>query len=249
MHPNETPESRAFKEGKTCYEVANGTFEDTKSPYRRFSLLQAHKDLQAFSPRTFPGICCGWRLDAGYKFRGVHMVLDYESLREDTQGCGRPIRVYASELIVPETFVFPLHEAQVEKLALFKNQARLPSLPARDVLPFQSGGPEPKVRARRTYVTLERAIRFSKTVGCKGCEHIAEGVKHTDACHERFRKLLEVERFAKEAKASKSIPSTPGGVLFANGEAKDCVPAKPRSPSPATRGVAQSTQDRNHGGS
>ena len=64
-------------------------------------------------------------------------------------------------------------------------------------------------------MTLERAIRFRKTVGCKGCEHIAEGVKHTDACHERFRKLLEVERFAKEAKASKSIPSTPGGVMFA----------------------------------
>ena len=48
------------------------------------------------------------------------MVLDYESLRKDTQGCGRPIRVYASELIVPEAFVFPLHEAQVEKLALFQ---------------------------------------------------------------------------------------------------------------------------------
>ena len=141
-------------------------------------------------------------MDAGYKFRGVHMVLDYESLRKDAKGCGRPVQVYASELIVPETFVFPLHEAQVEKLALFRPEARLPSLPAKDVLPFESGAPEPKVRTRRTYVTLERALRFGKTVGCKGCDHIAEGVKRTDACHERFRVLLETEKRAKAASTS-----------------------------------------------
>ena len=211
VHPNETPESKAFKEGKTCYEVANGTFEGYQVPLGALVYYKPpnHKDLPAFSPRTFPGIFCGWRMDAGYKFRGVHMVLDYESLRKDAKGCGRPIQVYASELIVPETFVFPLHEAQVEKLALFRPEARLPSLPAKDVLPFESGAPEPKVRTRRTYVTLERAIRFGKTVGCKGCDHIAEGVKHTDACHERFRVLLETEKLAKAASTSSIRADTP----------------------------------------
>ena len=40
-------------------------------------------------------------------------------------------------------------------------------------------------------MTLERAIKFGQTIGCKGCERIAEGVPHTEECHERFHKLLE----------------------------------------------------------
>eukprot|EP00438_Fugacium_kawagutii_P005604 Skav201433 [mRNA] locus=scaffold201:334612:346103:- [translate_table: standard] len=65
-------------------------------------------------------------------------------------------------------------------------------------LPFEEGAPKTPARVRRTYITLERAIKFGKTVGCKGCERIAEGVKHSDACHERFRLLLEEE--SKKAK-------------------------------------------------
>ena len=50
-------------------------------------------------------------------------------------------------------------------------------------------------------MTLERGIKLGKTVGCKGCPRIAEGVPHSDACHEKFRSLLEADRLAKEAKA------------------------------------------------
>ncbi|CAE7029195.1 GIP [Symbiodinium natans] len=161
--------------------------------------------------RTFPGIFCGWRLDAGYKFRGVHLVLDYDSLRKDERGCGRPIQVYASELVV-------------EKLSLFKSEAAMPMLDAREALPFEKGAPEPKVRKRKTYVTLERALRFGVTLGCKGCDRIAEGVPHNDACHERFRKLLEDEAAALKAKAkAKADAARP---------ASDSVaPAAPLQPS------------------
>ena len=44
---------------------------------------------------------------------------------------------------------------------------------------------------------------FGKTVGCKGCDRIAEGVRHTDECHARIEKALEDERLAKEAEKSK----------------------------------------------
>ena len=61
------------------------------------------------------------------------------------------------------------------------------------------------------------ALEFGKTVGCKGCDRIAEGVKHSDACHERFRKLLEDEAVATAArekekeKAFSKVGSEPRG--------------------------------------
>ena len=44
-------------------------------------------------------------------------------------------------------------------------------------------------------------------MGGKGCDRIAEGVRHSDACHERFRSLLEKERVEKEKEALKSLES------------------------------------------
>ena len=99
-------------------------------------------------------------------------------------------------------------------LSLFCPKAELPALDTKEALPFEKGAPEPKPRQRRTYVTLERALRFGYTVGCRGCENIAEGVKHTDACHKRFRLLIENEELAKKARAAErakgsATPKTP----------------------------------------
>ena len=105
-------------------------------------------------------------------------------------------------MAAPDTFIFPMREALSEKLALFRPTADLKPLDTREALPFQKGAPEAIPRVRRTYVTLERAIKFGKTVGCKSCDRIAEGVKHSDACHERFRKLLEDGALARETGAS-----------------------------------------------
>ena len=92
---------------------------------------------------------------------------------------------------MPEAFTFPLFEAQVSKL-----------------IPFEGNAPKPLVRPRRIYVTLERAMRLGKTPGCNGCAKIAEGVPHSDECHERFKRLLEHEK-AVEAKKRSSAPATP----------------------------------------
>ena len=70
-------------------------------------------------------------------------------------------------------------------------------------------------------MTLERAIKYGKTPGCKGCERIAEGVPHSDACHERFRVCLEESRLAEEARATRSTPPT-------------SVPMTPTTPAPET---------------
>ena len=95
---------------------------------------------------------------------------------------------------MPETFTFPLFEAQVSKLMLFKPAAELKSFETREALPFQGNTPKPLVRPRLTYVTLERAMRLGKTPGCKGCAKIEEGIPHSDGCHERFKRLLEHEK-------------------------------------------------------
>lgn len=44
--------------------------------------------------------------DGVCKFRGVRDFLDYEALRENRRGCGKPIQVYTSELVMPEVFLF-----------------------------------------------------------------------------------------------------------------------------------------------
>eukprot|EP00438_Fugacium_kawagutii_P003567 Skav226536 [mRNA] locus=scaffold4831:171920:204024:- [translate_table: standard] len=132
------------------------------------------------------------RIDAGYVHKKVHYVLDYESLRTNAKGCGRPIQVHMDEIVVPDKIVFPMYEA-----AKARDEGGSGELP-KIALPFEEGAPKTPARVRRTYITLERAIKFGKTVGCKGCERIAEGVKHSDACHERFRLLLEEE--SKKAK-------------------------------------------------
>ena len=66
-----------------------------------------HVDKPSFEARTVPGLFVGWRLDSGYK----HKKMDYESVRLNAKGCGRPIQVYASKIVVPDSFVFPLFNA------------------------------------------------------------------------------------------------------------------------------------------
>ena len=58
----------------------------------------------------------GWRLDAGFRFRDVHLVSDDEAVWTRSKGYGRPLQVHSSELVIPETFTSPLFEAQVSKL-------------------------------------------------------------------------------------------------------------------------------------
>ena len=118
------------------------------------------------------------------------------------------MQVHSSELVMPETFTFPLFEAQVSKLMLFKPGTELKSIETREALPFEGNAPKPLVRPRRTYITLERAMRLGKTPGCKGCAKIAEGIPHSDECHERFNRLLEHEE-AAEAEKRSSAPATP----------------------------------------
>ena len=75
-----------------------------------------HVDKLAFEARTVPGLFVGWRLDSGYKRKKIHLVLDYESVRLNAKGCGRLIQVHASEIVVPDSFVFPLFNAAKSKV-------------------------------------------------------------------------------------------------------------------------------------
>ena len=76
----------------------------------------------------------------------------------------------------PKGAYFFVYEASVAKLNLFQPSIKLPSIAGREALPFEGPAPPPAVRKRKTYVTLECAIMCGKTIGCKGCDRIAEGV-------------------------------------------------------------------------
>ena len=193
IHPNEPDDVKRWKQGLTCYEVANGgePFEGKRVPLGALVYYKPanHTNKPAFEARTLPGIFAGWRIDSAFKHRKVHLVLDYESVRTNAKGFGRPLQVHDAELVVPENLMFPLFQAEQAKLG--GGSGVLPKI----ALPFEEGVPAPETpaRSRKTYITLDRAIRFGKTVGCKGCDRIAEGVRHSDACHERFRICFEEE--------------------------------------------------------
>ena len=200
IRPNDSDEIKGLKQGQTCYEIANDgeSFEGLRVPLGALVYYKPphHTSKPAFEARTLPGIFVGWRIDAAFKHRKVHLVLDYESLRVKSKGYGRPVQVHASEIVVPENHMFPLFQAEQAKLE--GSSGDLPKI----ALPFdEEPAPPTPARVRKTYVTLDRAIRFGKTVGCRGCDRIAEGVRHSDVCHERFRVLLEKERVESEKKA------------------------------------------------
>lgn len=104
IHPNETPESKERKKELTAFEAANDgePFTGYKIPPGALMYYKhpKHKDLPAFDPRTFSGLFVGWRLDAGCKFRNIRLVLDYEAVRKNATGFGRPIQVHSSELVM-----------------------------------------------------------------------------------------------------------------------------------------------------
>ena len=120
IHPNEPDEVKRAKQGLTCYEVANGgePFEGHRVPLGALVYYKPpqHLNRPAFEARTLPGIFVGWRIDAGFKHRKVHLVLDYESVRTNAKGFGRPIQVHATELVVPEKHIFPLFQAEQSKI-------------------------------------------------------------------------------------------------------------------------------------
>ena len=95
----------------------------------------------------------------------MRLVLDYEDVRTRSKGYGRPLQVHSSELVTPETFTFPLFEAQGLKLMLFKPGAELKLIETREAPPFEGNARKPLVRPRRTHVTLERAMRLGKGAG------------------------------------------------------------------------------------
>ena len=144
-------------------------------------------------------------------------------MRTKAKGCGRPIQVYQSELVEPNegNWVFPLFEANMTKLRLFSSRPSLPAIDVRESLPFEGAAPPTPARTRRTYVTLERVIKYGKPPGCRGCERVAEGVPHTDTYHERFKVCLEEDRLAREARAARAMPRTP-------------APQTPTVPAPET---------------
>ena len=92
VHPNDSDEVKTKKSTETCYEAASGeVFSGLKLPFGCLVYYKPpkHRELAAFEPRTLPGIFAGWRIDAGFVHRDIHLVLDYESLRANAKGYGR----------------------------------------------------------------------------------------------------------------------------------------------------------------
>ena len=92
----------------------------------------------------------GWRVDAGFAHRKVHLVLDYESLKTRVKGYGIPIQVYDSELVEPSDgkFIFPMYEAGVAKFNLYQPSLELPTIKDGDALAFEGEAPPVTLRKR-----------------------------------------------------------------------------------------------------
>lgn len=222
IHKNEKDEVKVEKSMLTCYEAADGgaPFKGWKIPLGALVYYKPprHRELPAFSPRTFPGIFVGWRVDAGFVQRDVHLVLDYESVRSGAKGFGRPIQVYSTEMVEPSdgNFIFPLYEASVAKLNLFKPSITLPSITERESLPFEGTATSADVRKRRTYVTLERAKKSAKLWGAKvATKSPRESLTLTRVIDSAFfctRRAWPRKHLRKGSTSQTPAPETPGKV-------------------------------------
>ena len=167
------------------------------------------------------------------RYRNVVRVMDYSDFREKRN-------VSAIDVPEPELFieegppVFPVANATHKSLvdgSTLESAARhaLPDYPLREVpFPPEPGkAPPPTPRdpkSRAVYITVERIIKFGETPGCKAC--LGKNTKHTDACRERFAKLLKEQR--EESAARK----TPRGSEVIAETPLPPMPSAPTTPAP-----------------
>lgn len=60
------------------------------------------RDKEKFAQNASPGLFCGYRMEAGIKFRGICHVLDYNAVKNKTGEFWRPKPVPEEELYIPE---------------------------------------------------------------------------------------------------------------------------------------------------
>ena len=162
-----------------------------------------------FDANAKPAIFAGYRLETGSKYKGVYLVLDYQSLKDQTAGYQIPTSVPCEEVYVPEGMpIMPLYSASQTALAEFgdKNLELVPNI---DV-PFSSLEPTAPPRERNEYITLDRLIKYGGTPGCGACSKA--GGTHTAACKARFNGLVRADKIAsgtKTPKAPGQMPMTP----------------------------------------
>ena len=104
----------------------------------------------------------------GSNYKGIDLVLDYQSLKDQTAGYQIPSSVRCEEVFVPEGApVMPLYSASQTALAEF-GEKNLEPVPNIDV-PFSSLEPTALPRERNEYITLDWLIKYGGTPGCGAC--------------------------------------------------------------------------------
>ena len=179
---------------------------------------------KTLDPNMAPGLFLGWRVDPGMRYRNVVRVMDYSDFRE------KRIDVPEPELFIEEgPPVFPVANATHKSLvdgSTLESAARraLPDYPLRK---FLSRLNLERLRHQPLGIQspgLSRIIKFGETAGCKAC--LGKNSKHTDACRERFAKLLEEQR--EELAARK----TPGKSEVIEETPIPPMPSAPTTPAP-----------------
>ena len=123
---------------------------------------------QKFDANTKRAIFAGHRLDRGSNYKGIDLVLDCQSLKDQTAGYQIPSSVRCEEVFVPEGApVMPLYSASQTALAEF-GEKNLEPVPNIDV-PFSSLEPTALPRERNEYITLDWLIKCGGTPGCGAC--------------------------------------------------------------------------------
>ena len=179
-----------------------------------------------FQASTAPGLFAGWRLEQGFVYKNVALVLQYDKLKERSLGYRDAIAVPTEEIYVPPGDpVLPLHTAAQEALTEFRD-VKLADVTALDI-PFSTVEPSTPIRKRAEYITLERVFKFGATPGCKGCSF--EGTTHNPKCRARFDALIKADRIATATrKASPTTPSpAPGTPMPGTPIPEDPVPLPP----------------------
>ena len=193
---------------------------------------------RTLEPNMSPGLFMGWRIDPGFRYRNVVRVLDYQEYR--TRGGNAAVDAPEAEIFVPEGDpVFPVGFSRHQALIRGDNpdDLKLPEYALRDV-PFPKEGgiaspSTPGPKSRSVYITVDRILKWKETPGCKGCT--GHSRIHTDACRDRFAKLVEREKEAEREKKAPVVSDTSDveaadkdleahGFIFRGEEISDDIP-------------------------
>ena len=205
------------KANLTCWAAAHGgdDFQGPMEPFGRLCFVR-DKGQHPMGANAKPALFAGWRIEAGCRYRGVLLTLDFERVRTKSAGWLNVTSFPEKEVFFPEEVIFPIANAHKLQLEGRSSPNEVPAV-APITLPWAEDPKPPPPKAVENVskklpvfrITHNRLMEHGPTPDCDAC---FEGkIVHTPACRKRFFELIFGKEAAAEAFDVPAPSSSSGG--------------------------------------